>query len=32
VSKKLDLSPKTPEDIKKQILYHGVSAGFISLD
>jgi len=32
VSKKLDLNPKTPEDIKKQILYHGVSAGFISLD
>jgi hypothetical protein len=28
----LKLNPSTPEDIKKQILYHGVSAGFISLD
>ena len=28
----LSLNPSTPEHIKKQILYHGVSAGFISLD
>jgi hypothetical protein len=28
----LILSPSTPVDIKKQILYHGVNAGFLSLD
>ena len=28
----LQLNPSTPSDIKKQILYHGVSAGFLALD
>ena len=28
----LILNPATPVDIKKQILYHGINAGFISLD
>jgi hypothetical protein len=34
ISKKsnLSLNPNTPAEIKKQILYHGVSAGFVSLD
>ena len=27
----LDLNPSTPIDIKKQILYHGINAGFLSL-
>jgi hypothetical protein len=32
ISKKIKLNPTTPEHIKKQLLEHGVSAGFLSLD